>query len=113
MRGRPKGYKKSGGRQKGVTNKVTLQAREAIAMFVDNNAHRLKGWLDRVAEEQPAEAFKLFQSVIEYHIPKLQRSEVTQTGNMNLEVKQKPATLEEAQKVYNEMIKQSQIENKN
>ena len=46
-------------------------------MFVDNNAHRLEGWLDRVAEESPEKAFQLFQSVIEYHIPKLARTEST------------------------------------
>ena len=72
-----KGQPKTGGRKPGVTNKTTLQAREAIAMFVDNNAHRLEGWLDRVAEESPEKAFQLFQSVIEYHIPKLARTDNT------------------------------------
>lgn len=53
-------------------------------MFVDNNAHRLEEWLDRVAEESPEKAFQLFQSVIEYHIPKLARTDnVTQiTGEL-------------------------------
>lgn len=46
-------------------------------MFVDNNAHRLEGWLDQVAAENPAKAFELFQSVVEYHIPKLARTENT------------------------------------
>lgn len=80
-----KGQPKTGGRQPGVTNKTTSQAREAIAMFVDNNAHRLEGWLDRVAEENPAEAFKLFQSVVEYHIPKLQRTENTTKMSVSIE----------------------------
>lgn len=74
---KPKGSKKEGGRIKGTPNKSTIRAREAIAMFVDNNAHRLEGWLDRIAEEDPKEAFKCFQSVIEYHVPKLSRAEVT------------------------------------
>ena len=59
----------------GVPNKATADARKAIAAFVDNNSHRLEGWLDRVAEENPAKAFELFQSVVEYHIPKLARTE--------------------------------------
>lgn len=80
-----KGQPKTGGRQPGVTNKTTAQAREAIAMFVDNNAHRLEGWLDRVAEDNPAEAFKLFQSVVEYHIPKLQRTENTTKMSVSIE----------------------------
>lgn len=72
---RPKGQPKLGGRKKGVQNKSTVKAREAIAMFVDNNSHRLEEWLDEVAVDNPAEAFRLFQSVIEYHVPKLARTE--------------------------------------
>lgn len=63
------------GRGKGVPNKRTIMAREAIADFVDGNAERLTGWLDKVAEDKPEEAFRLFMMVVEYHIPKLQRQE--------------------------------------
>lgn len=63
------------GRTKGVPNKATQAAREAIASFVDNNAPRLQAWLDQVAEKDPEKAFNLFQSVVEYHIPKLARTE--------------------------------------
>jgi hypothetical protein len=87
--------KKGAGRPAGSPNKATSDARIAIASFVDGNAHRLSGWLDQVAngvqkvdEEgnptgeyvtppNPAKAFDLFQSVVEYHIPKLARTEVT------------------------------------
>jgi hypothetical protein len=73
------------GRPKGLQNKTTVQAREAIALFVDNNALRLAEWLNAVAEgdplhdvkPNPAKAFELFQSVIEYHVPKLARTELT------------------------------------
>ena len=73
------------GRPKGLANKVTVQAREAIALFVDDNAPRLAKWLDAVAtgdpandvKPNPAKAFELFQSVIEYHVPKLARTELT------------------------------------
>lgn len=57
--------------------KATLAAREAIGRFVDGNAERLQGWLDQIAETDPEKAFALFQSVIEYHVPKLARSEHT------------------------------------
>ena len=68
-----------------MPNKVTQEARQAIALFVDQNAHRLAEWLDAVAQgdekndvkPNPAKAFELFQSVVEYHVPKLARSEVT------------------------------------
>jgi hypothetical protein len=87
--GRPKGYPKSGGRKVGVANKATREAREAIGLFVDANAHRLQGWLDTIADGKqdkagdfivkpdPVKAFELFQSVIEYHVPKLARTELT------------------------------------
>lgn len=76
---RPKGSPKvpGSGRPPGAPNKATVQAREAIAAFVDGNAHRLTEWLDKVAEEDPAKAFDLFQRVIEYHVPKLARQEIT------------------------------------
>lgn len=63
------------GRPKGLPNKSTQQAREAIGKFVDGNIERLQEWLDRIAEKDPEKAFGLFQSVIEYHIPKLARTE--------------------------------------
>jgi len=77
--------KKTGGRTGGTPNKVTQEAREAIALFVNDNAHRLTDWLDTVAngdpshdiKPNPAKAFELFQSVVEYHVPKLARTEVT------------------------------------
>lgn len=95
------GKPKTGGRRPGVANKSTREAREAIAAFVDGNAHRLQDWLDRVAngvpkrneagveildddgcvkydvKPDPEKAFDLFQKVIEYHVPKLNRTEVT------------------------------------
>ena len=93
---RTKGTPKTGGRLKGTPNKSTVEARQAIAEFVDGNAHRLTEWLDRVAngvtaedpetgEEvfvvppNPAKAFDMFQSVVEYHVPKLARMEVSGT----------------------------------
>ena len=68
------------GRPRGAQNKSTALAREAIARFVDGNAHKLEQWLDQVAQDNPAEAFKLYQSVVEYHIPKLARTDTTVTG---------------------------------
>jgi hypothetical protein len=99
--------RKTGGRQAGTPNKATSAAREAIAQFVDGNAHRLTEWLDRVADgvkvekedpetgavteeyivpPNPAKAFDMFQSVVEYHIPKLARQELVGDPNKPLEV---------------------------
>ena len=76
---------KTGGRASGTPNKATQEARQAIVAFVDGNAHRLTEWLDQVAhgipeqdvKPNPAKAFELFQSVVEYHVPKLNRTELS------------------------------------
>lgn len=81
-----KGIKTGGGSRKGVPNKSTAQAREAIAMFVDGNADRLQGWLDQIAEDKgPQAAFDCFTSLLEYHVPKLARHE--HTGNNGDKIK--------------------------
>lgn len=92
-----------GGRSKGTPNKATQEARKAIAEFVDGNAHRLTEWLDAVAEgvktvdpdtgeekyvvqPNPAKAFDMFQSVVEYHVPKLARQEIVGDPNAPVHV---------------------------
>lgn len=100
-----KGKVRTGGRKKGTTNKSTLKAREAIAAFVDGNAYRLAGWLDEVAEKDPAEAFKLFQSVIEYNVPKLSRAEHTGLDGGAIEHDVTIETLEDAKKAYTALMK--------
>jgi hypothetical protein len=66
------------GRPKGQQNKTTLAAREAIARFVDGNAERLQEWLDEVHDRDgPLAAIKCFSDLIEYHVPKLARTEIT------------------------------------
>ena len=73
-----KGRKPGPGRPKGLPNKSTQLAREAISRFVDGNADRLQGWLDEIHAEKGAEAaFRCFSDLLEYHVPKLQRTELT------------------------------------
>lgn len=78
------GEKKRGrGRPKGSLDKSTLKAREAIAKLVDGNAHRLGGWLDKIAADDkqgPTVAWRCMMDVLEYHIPKLARTELTGEG---------------------------------
>jgi hypothetical protein len=68
------------GRPKGVPNKATGRAREAIASFVEGNVDRLTGWLDEIAKKDPKAAYDCFMSVVEYHIPKLARTDNTHSG---------------------------------
>mgnify|MGYP000169630701 CR=1 FL=1 len=74
---------KTGGRKPGAPNKVTANAREAIARFVDGNADRLQGWLDQIAADEkqgPKAAMACFIELLEYHVPKLARVEHTGDG---------------------------------
>jgi hypothetical protein len=96
------------GSRKGVPNRHKRDAREAIALFVDRNAHKLHRWLKDISEGRrepdivqpdgtiipgkwivlpnPEKAFQLFQSVIEYHVPKLSRREVVNKDEGNARV---------------------------
>lgn len=77
--------KPRGGSRKGVPNKATANARTAIGLFVDNNSERLQGWLDEIAaEEGPKAAFMCFKDLIEYHVPKLGRQEITGADGKDL-----------------------------
>lgn len=65
------------GRQKGSPNKVTRDVRQALAQFAEGNVERLQTWLDGIARKDPAKAAEVYLRVLEYHIPKLQRTEVS------------------------------------
>jgi hypothetical protein len=75
------------GRVKGVPNKATVLAREAIARLVDGNAENLQRWLEEIERDEGARAaWACFMDVIEYHIPKLSRAELTGPGGDALTV---------------------------
>lgn len=67
------------GRPKGSPNKSTAAVREAIAKMAEMNAPRFALWLDEVAQKSPEKACDIYLRAIEYHIPKLARTEVTGT----------------------------------
>jgi hypothetical protein len=112
--------KKTGGRQAGTPNKATGEARQAIALFVDQNAPRLTEWLDRVADgvkdeegnylvpPNPAKAFDMFQSVVEYHVPKLARMEMAGDPNAPIRVEGQFDIFDELLKHYSMSRQQGQ-----
>jgi len=64
------------GRPKGTQNKVTTETREAFKTFVEDNQEHFQGWIERVAETNPAKAIELVSNLAEYVLPKLSRTEV-------------------------------------
>ena len=84
------------GRKAGVPNKVTADVRAAIAVFAAANVESMQQWIATVAEgdprrdikADPGKALDLYLRALEYHIPKLARSEITgkDGGNLTLTV---------------------------
>lgn len=71
--------------RKGKPNKVTADVRAVIAGFAERNAHKVEEWINAVAAgnpvhgrpPDPGKAVDLYLRAIEYHIPKLGRTELT------------------------------------
>ena len=82
-----KGTKTGGGSRQGKPNKTTVDVREAIALIAQRNVEKFEGWLDQVATEDPGKAADLFLKAIEYHIPKLARTELTGNADQPIEHK--------------------------
>jgi len=72
------------GRKIGALTKTTVDVREAIAQFAKANVEHMGEWLNAV--EDPAKRLDLYLRAIEYHIPKLGRTELTgkDGGNINI-----------------------------
>jgi hypothetical protein len=75
------------GRPPGTPNKSTAAVREAIARMAEDNAENFAEWLTKVAAESPEKACDIYLKAIEYHIPKLARTEVTGAENGPLTIK--------------------------
>ena len=75
------------GRPKGVPNRSTAAVREAIARMAEDNAEKFAEWLEKVAQDSPEKACDIYLKAIEYHIPKLARTEVTGAENGPLTIK--------------------------
>lgn len=83
--------RKTGGRRKGSINKATRTAKEAIAHFIDGNAHKLQGWLEALeASDGPKAAAALYADLIEYAVPKLARTEHTGEDGGPIIIKAEP-----------------------
>jgi len=77
------------GRPKGVPNKATQEAREAVKAILDSNLPFIQSWIQATADgifddlsgkwivaPNPAKACDIVQNLVEYSVPKLARTEV-------------------------------------
>lgn len=78
--------RKTGGRQKGTPNRVTRNARREIGELLDGKAHLLPKWLEAVRKQDgPAAAVKAYTGLLEFHVPKLARTEIQGNLTVSLE----------------------------
>ena len=63
------------GRKVGTPNKVTADVRKAIALIAERNVERFESWLAEI--DDPAKRCDVFLRMLEYHLPKLVRSELS------------------------------------
>lgn len=69
------GKRKGSGRKAGATQEEIKLAREAIAKFCDLNSAKIQTWFDEVAKDSPDKALEILYKYLEFHVPKLQRTE--------------------------------------
>lgn len=69
------GKRKGAGRPKGATSPDIQDARRAIAKFCNMNTEKIQGWFDEVAKENPEKALDILAKYMEFHVPKLARTE--------------------------------------
>jgi hypothetical protein len=79
-----KGKFTGGGSRAGVPNKATTDVRNAIAVFASAHAATISEWL--LAVEDPGKRLDLYFRALEYHIPKLGRTELTGADEGPLQV---------------------------
>ena len=81
------------GRPKGVPNRSTSQARENVSFFISANVPKLNRWLEDIERVNGSlAAFTALVSLLEYHVPKLARTEITgaNDGPIAIEITWRP-----------------------
>lgn len=67
-RGRPKGTRKTGGRQKGTPNKVTKETREVLADILQDEVTKIPMYLKKLPEHQ---RLHVIIRLLPYGVPRL------------------------------------------
>ena len=78
---------KTGGRKAGTPNRSTAYVREKIQDFANETVDDFIEWVREVGKESPKDGADLFLKALEYHIPKLQRTDAHHTGEQTSNLK--------------------------
>jgi len=71
-----KGRRKTGGRQKGVSNVDNRDIKEAFRNLVEMNLENMTFWLAQIAADSPYRAMEIILDMSERFVPKLSRTEL-------------------------------------
>lgn len=66
-----------GGSRKGKPNKATAELRAVVKQLAEGLAPQVEVWIKRGAKRNPLGAANLVVSLLEFAVPKLQRTELT------------------------------------
>ena len=72
-----KGREKTGGRQKGSSNKATSKVRDSFTKLLEDNLEQLK---EDFKELEPKDRIKLFLDLSKYVVPQLKQTDLTTKG---------------------------------
>jgi hypothetical protein len=80
-----------------------------IAKVAEKNASKIDAWLARIGRKNPAKAMDLYLRMLEYHIPKLTRTEIVKpTSNSGRVIDSSKLTAEEREQMRQIILRQMQ-----
>lgn len=63
------------GRPVGSKNRASVELRKGFELLAQHNIYEVQGWLDAVAQDDPAKALTIYLQLAEFVTPKLARTE--------------------------------------
>ena len=110
MKGKKKGSPKTGGRLKGSLNTLTRPLKELISSYSQDKFSRFIIEMDRL---EGSEYVKAYLSLLEYSLPKLQRSEIMGEVSSHSFPIENDITREERRLIINRLRQEIKEERKN
>lgn len=84
--------KKTGGRTRGVLNKTTIELRERIKSFLDENFETMQADFHKL---EPIQKFTFYEKLIKYAVPTLQATDLIVSEDNNSNIRYDMLTTEE------------------
>jgi len=93
--------KKTGGRKKGIGNKVTTTLRQRIDLFINRNFEAIQDEYDTLPAK---EKLNFISQLFAYSVPKL----ASTTSDVNIKTKLEELSTDQLEKVVNQVLMESE-----